>query len=159
MLIRLGAPKVHHMPERLISALEDVIAAAEIAFAGRNWTLRIKSKRKHSDQIDDRYGRRITELTQEHPNLMLVDPLTSPLALHSNSTVTIGFPFVSPVVSAVAAGIISVFYSPDGSTRQPGRQRDIPVLHGCTALADWLAAQAITTDRHPTDSAAGGGKA
>jgi hypothetical protein len=141
-LLRIGAAAVNESPERLVAALEDLVAAAETAFAGRDWKIRMKSKRLPNAEEDGPYGRLIPELADACGRLEFADPSTSPLTLHADCTVTIGFPFVSPVVSAAETGAPAAFYDPDGTAWYPGADRPIPVLSGRDSLAAWLSKQA-----------------
>ena len=155
-LVRMGAPAVYHTPERLIAALEDIVGALEKAYSGRDWVLRIKTKRRLSDQEDVRYAELIEEIADRCPNVTLVNPITSPLALHADSTATLGFPFVSPVVSAAATNNLVAFYDPDGSASEPGEPRGIRLLHGRAELEEWLATEIAAGDRN--DAATGAAK-
>ncbi len=138
-LIKLGAPTIYHTPERALATLDSVLTAMRQAFGKRPWLLRIKSKRGGNSMIAAAYSRRLEELAETDDRVVLLPPETSPLYLHPDADAAIGFPFVSPVVSATMAGCPGVFFDATGEVWDGDDiAGGIPVLRDIESLAAWL---------------------
>lgn len=138
-LIRMGRPQVFHSPDRAIDTLEAVLHIASIVFQDTDWVVRLKPKRSLTDQEDNLYASKIEKLAQTSRNFECVDPRTSPPFLHVDSNVTIGFPFVSPTISAATYGVPSCFFDVGGDVESASHlKHGLPVLRGHAALLAWL---------------------
>jgi hypothetical protein len=139
-LIRIGAPTIYHTPERTLAAVDGVLDAIRLAFGERPWRLRIKSKRGGGSHTPAVYSNHLAELADTYKDrVVLLPPETSPLYLHPDANATIGFPYVSPVVSATLAGCPGAYFDATNEVYEAnGVAGEIPVLRNVDSLAAWL---------------------
>ena len=136
-----GVPSLYWSPDRLIRTVENIITALDQTLPAGSFCLRIKSK-KVLPHLDAGYFQALEALAAQNPALRLVEWRTSALTLHSDSDLTISFPFASPSISARWYGVPACYYDVDGLAAVDIMiVDDLPVLTTTENLASWIAAQ------------------
>ncbi len=149
-ILTLGTPEFYHSEERCIRALEDLLEALEQTLTDRPWCLRLKMKKAIDPWYSNpTYVAKVHRLV-ENAHIEMVDPRTSPLHMHAQADLTIGFPFVSPVVSADWMGCPAAFFDPTGEVFVEGEQaRHIPVLQDRQSLETWIQQESSKLETMP----------
>ena len=136
----IGAPYLPHGIDYLDRFFEAVAKATEDAFGDTSKVIvRIKTKRLKSGYTHPGYPALLKKYERIFHRLEIRSDGISPLVLHETATMSIGVPFVSPIVSSQANSVPACFFDPDGDVYcGDGQDQGLPVYNQPSDLRDWM---------------------
>lgn len=137
----VGAPDLPHGMVYLEQFFTGLVQALEIAFMQDTSPLvRIKTKRLCGRYTHPAYASLLSKIKNQIPNCKILASGVSPLVLHETAVMSIGVPFVSPVISSQYFGTPACFFDPTGNIHcDDGQSHDMCVFSSAEDLGAWMA--------------------